>query len=160
MSDWGVANDVAVPDLGIAPVGDRVPVPQRQREHAQPVESVLDVGALVTQPAAEAAGRNRAGAGERGVLGQESVTGVNGLGPRALDHLEQLVDVQVGLRGRSRAEQERLVGAAHVERVAVRLGVHANRRDAHLAERAHDADGDLAPVGDQDLGEHAARKAI
>ena len=34
---------------------------------------------------------------EGGVLGQEAVAGVDGLGAGALDHLEQLVDVEVGL---------------------------------------------------------------
>ena len=39
-------------------------------------------------------------AGERGVLGEEAVAGVDGLGARLLDHLEQLVDDEVGLRRR------------------------------------------------------------
>ena len=39
-------------------------------------------------------------------------------------------------------------------RVAVGLGVDGDGGDAELVERADDADGDLATVGDQDLGEH------
>ena len=50
--------------------------------------------------------------GERGVLGQEAVAGVHGLGAGGLDDLDQLVDVQVGLGGGPGAEQVRLVGAA------------------------------------------------
>ena len=46
--------------------------------------------------------------GERGVLGQEAVAGMHGLGAGGLDDLHQLVDVQVGLGGRPRAEQVRL----------------------------------------------------
>ena len=41
-----------------------------------------------------------------------------------------------------------------MERVAVELGVHGDRGDAELAAGADDPDGDLAPVGDQDLVEH------
>ena len=45
-------------------------------------------------------------------------------------------------------------------RVAVGLRVDGDGGDAELVERADDADRDLAAVGDQDLGEHAARHAI
>jgi hypothetical protein len=40
-----------------------------------------------------------------------------------------------------------------MQRSAVRFGVDRNRRDLQLAESATDADGDLASVGDQNLGE-------
>jgi hypothetical protein len=39
-------------------------------------------------------------------------------------------------------------------RVAVGFGVDGDGGDAELVERADDAHGDLAPVGDEDLGEH------
>src|SRR5512138_2537596 len=44
-----------------------------------------------------------------------------------------------------------------MERLAVGFRVHGNRRDAHFAESPHDADGDLAPVCNQNLREHGAR---
>ena len=56
---------------------------------------------------------------ERGVLGQEAVAGVDGLGAGALDHLEQLVDVQVGLGRRPGAEQ---VGLGRALDVLARRG--------------------------------------
>ena len=43
--------------------------------------------------------------GERRVLGQEAVAGVDGLGAGGLDDLHQLVDVEVGLGGRPGPEQ-------------------------------------------------------
>jgi BirA family biotin operon repressor/biotin-[acetyl-CoA-carboxylase] ligase len=46
----------------------------------------------------------------------------------------------------------RPVGHLHVQRVAVRIGVHRNRGDPHLAARADHPHGDLAAVGDQDPG--------
>src|SRR4029453_8832492 len=80
---------------------------------------------------------------------------VHGLGARALDHLEQLVHVEIGLGRRPRAEQIRLRGALDVLRVAVGLGVDRHRLDPELVERADDTNGDLASVADQDLCEQA-----
>ena len=62
--------------------------------------------------------------------------------------------VEVALGRGLAAERIRLVGESHVQRVAVELRVHGHRGDAELAARADDAYGDLAPVGDQDLGKH------
>ena len=42
-----------------------------------------------------------------------------------------------------------------MEGVAVEVGVHGHGGDAELLAGTDDPDGDLAPVGDQDLGEHA-----
>ena len=61
---------------------------------------------------------------------------------------------EVALRRRGGAQQVGLAGARDVQRVAVELGVHGDARDPELFERAHDADGDLTAVGDQDLREH------
>ncbi len=94
--------------------------------------------------------------GEGRVLGQEAVAGVDRLGARALDRLDQLLDVEVALGGRPGAEQVGLVGALDVERVAVELGVDGDGRDPELLAGADDSDRDLAAVGDQDLREHAA----
>ena len=95
-----------------------------------------------------------AGAGEVGVLGEEAVAGVDRLGPRLLGRVDDLDDVQVALGGGRRADQEGLVGLAHVRGVAVDLRVDGDRSDAHLLQRAGDANRDLAAVGYQDLLEH------
>ena len=92
--------------------------------------------------------------GERGVLGQEAVAGVDGLGAGGLDDLHDLVHVEVGLGRRPGPEQVRLAGPLDVLGVAVGLGVDGDGGDAELVERSDHADGDLATVGDQDLGEH------
>ena len=91
---------------------------------------------------------------EGGVLGQEAVAGVHGLGAGLLDHLEQLVDLEVGLGRRPGAQQVGLGGALDVLRVAVGLRVDGDGGDAELVERADDAHGDLSTVGDEDLAEH------
>ena len=93
---------------------------------------------------------------ERCVLRQEAIARMHRLGAGALDHLEQLVDHEVALAGRPRAEQERLVGALDVWRVAIELGVDRDRADPELLAGADDAHRDLAAVGDQYLREHGA----
>ena len=62
------------------------------------------------------------------------------------------------LRYESRAgggpDADVVVGEAHVQRLAVGLGVHGDRLDAELAAGADDAQRDLAAIGDQDFLEH------
>ena len=72
-------------------------------------------------------------------------------GLRAARGVQDRLDRQVGLRGRRRADAERLVGHLHVQRVAVGVGVDGDAGDAQLAAGADDAHRDLAAVGDQDL---------
>ena len=76
------------------------------------------------------------------------------LGARAAHDVQHTLDVEVAVGGQRAAEQVRLAGAGDVRGVAVELGVDGDRRDPELVERARDADGDLAAVGDEDLGEH------
>ena len=63
--------------------------------------------------------------------------------------VDDLADVEVGLRRRAAAERDRLVGLAHEGRVGVGVGVDRDGRDAHRARGAEDAARDLAAVGDQ-----------
>jgi hypothetical protein len=102
--------------------------------------------------------RALAGLGQRRVLAQEAVAGVDGLGAGLLGGVDDLVDPQVALARGGRPDGERLVGHADVEGGAVGLGVHGDRADPHLAQRAHDADGDLAAVGYQDFAEGAGHR--
>ena len=70
---------------------------------------------------------------------------------------EKPVSAQVGLGGRRAADVHRLVGLPHVRRGAVGVAEHRHRAIAEPARGAHHAAGDLAAVGDQDLGKaHAA----
>ncbi len=95
-----------------------------------------------------------AGGGEARVLGQEAVTGMDRVGAASLGGIDDLLSGQVALRSRRRPDEERLVGVLGEEGVLVRLGIHGHRANAHLAAGAHDADGYLAPVGDEDLLDH------
>jgi hypothetical protein len=67
---------------------------------------------------------------------------------------DDLVDQQVGLRGRRRADVDGLVGHLHVHRLRVGVRIDGYRLDPHPPGGLDDAAGDLAAVGDQDFLEH------
>ena len=96
------------------------------------------------------------GPGEVGVLGEEAVAGVDGVGPALLDDAEDGLGVQVALGRGLAAQGVGLVGQPDVERVAVELGVDGHRGHPELAAGPDDPDGDLSPVGDENLLQHAA----
>ena len=93
------------------------------------------------------------GAGEVGVLCEEAVAGVHGVGAGAARDREQLVDDEVGLAAGDAVEGVGLVGEPGVARVAVLVGIHGDGAETGVTGGADDADGDLAPVGDEDLGD-------
>lgn len=96
-----------------------------------------------------------AGGGEVGVLGEEPVAGVDGLGSRRLRCGDDLVDVEVGLARLGGAEAHGGVGGSHVGGVGVGVGVDGDGADAQALGGADDAEGDLAAVGDEDGVEHS-----
>ena len=67
------------------------------------------------------------GPGEVGVLREEPVAGVDGVGAAALDGVQDGLGVQVALGGGLPAEGVGLVGQAHVQSIAVELGVRRPR---------------------------------
>ena len=95
------------------------------------------------------------GLGEVAVLREEAVAGVDRLRSGLLDHIEELLGVDIALRCGLSAEGERLVREPNVEGVAVEFGVHGHGGDAHLLACPDDPDGDLTTVCDQDFGKHA-----
>jgi hypothetical protein len=99
----------------------------------------------------EAGGLDRAG--EDGILGEEPVAGVDGLGSGLQRRLDDLLLVQVALDRRPGAEQPGLVRHTNVEGGAIGLGVDGHRGDLQLAQRPEDADGDFPPVGNEDFRE-------
>ena len=104
-----------------------------------------------------------AGAGEVGVLGEQAVARVDGVAAGGFGGVEDGVDVEVRLRDGGGTEPGGAVGAAHVQGAGVGVGVDGVRADAEAAAGAHDADGDLAAVGDQESvegGGHGAVTAI
>ena len=94
------------------------------------------------------------GAGEVGVLGEEPVAGVHGLGAAARDHVDDGVGVQVALGGALTAEGVGLVCVGNMQGRAIRVGIDGDAADAELAEGAKDPDGDLPAIRDEDFLEH------
>ena len=93
-------------------------------------------------------------------LGEEAVTGVNGVGVGDLAGGDDRRDVEVALSGRRRADADRLIGEPGVHRLGVRRGVDGHGLDAELPAGTDDPDRDLPPVGDQDLVEHRPHSRI
>jgi hypothetical protein len=94
------------------------------------------------------------GVGKGGVLGEEAVARVDGLGARLTRRREHAVGAQVRVRRRRAAHAHGDVGHLHVLCVAVGLGEDGDGLDAHAPRRAHDAARNLAAVGDEQLAEH------
>src|SRR6185369_1133386 len=94
--------------------------------------------------------------GERGVFGQEAITGVDGFGIRHLGRRNDRRHVQVALGRRSRPDAHGLFGQLDVFRVAVGLGIDHDRLHSEFAAGTLDAQRDLSAIGDKNLLEHQA----
>ena len=97
-----------------------------------------------------------AGLGEARVLRQEAVARVDRAGAGVARRLQDALRVEVALRGRRRADAHRGIGHRHMRRIGIRLGVDGHRAQLERLQRADDAAGDGAAVGDQDSVEHEA----
>ena len=75
------------------------------------------------------------------------------VGLRPTSRFEDGVLIQVTLRRSAAADEIGLVPVGDVRRGAIGVRVDGHGPDAELAQRAEDADGDLAAVGDQHLSE-------
>ena len=93
--------------------------------------------------------RRRAGPGEGGVLGQEAVAGMDRVAPGRPRRRDHAVDVEIGFRPRA-VQRHGLVGGRDMGRRRVVLRMDRHARDPQVGRRPGDADGDLAPVGDED----------
>ena len=98
--------------------------------------------------------RFRKCARKRFALGEKSVAGVNGFGPRLAAGLDDLVDQQIAFGRRRRPDKDRIVRHFDMKGVAVGLGIDRNRLNTHPAGGLDDAAGDLAAVSDQNSFEH------
>src|SRR5690554_105216 len=94
------------------------------------------------------------GFGERGVLREETVARVNGLGATLLGNLDDLFSPQVALGAGCGADVEGFVGHGHVPCIGVGLRIDGDDANAHAVGGLYDPAGDFAPVGDQYLAEH------
>ncbi|GAB7302805.1 hypothetical protein MAFF212519_06560 [Clavibacter michiganensis] len=92
---------------------------------------------------------------EVGVLGEEPVARVDGVGAALERHADDLVDIEVRPDGVALlADEVRLVRLQPVQRVPVLVRVDGDRAGAQLDGGPERADRDLPAVGDEDLLEH------
>lgn len=89
------------------------------------------------------------GLGELGVLGEEPVAGVDGVGVRFSGDGDDRVDVEIGLRRRGAGQRVCLVGEPDEQRVRVGVGVDGDGLASAVMAGVDDAHRDLAAVGDQ-----------
>ena len=67
--------------------------------------------------------------GERGVLGQKAVSRMNRVDPGDLGGADHRRHVQIALRRPGRSDAHGLVGVAHVQRAAIRVGIDGDGAD-------------------------------
>ena len=102
-----------------------------------------------------------AGIDEIGVLGQQAIAGVDGIGPGEFGDADDFGDAEVSPHGRHPlADPVGLIRLEAVQAQLVFLGKDGDGFLAHLIGGPHDADGDLAPVGDEDLLEVGHGRAL
>ena len=88
---------------------------------------------------------------------EEAVARMDRLGAGRQRHGDDPVAAQIGL-GRCVPQQpHRLIGHRHMPRAGVGVGMDGDGGEAQPAAGVDDPAGDLAPIGDQDAGEHAAK---
>jgi hypothetical protein len=78
---------------------------------------------------------------------------VDRVGAGLLRRVEQLAEVEVGLRRGLTAQGERVVGKPYVGRVGVGFGVHGDALQPGVLGRSDHPDRDLPAVGDKHLGD-------
>ena len=98
--------------------------------------------------------------GELGILGEEAVSGMDGIRIGDFRSGDDIGDVEVALGTLGRADADGLIRKADVKAFRIRGGVHGHRLDAHLLARADDPQGDFATVGDQDFLEHVVNRWV
>ncbi len=87
--------------------------------------------------------------GEGSVLGQKTVTGMNGARTGEMCCQKDGILIEIALGGTRRADAEKAVCGLAVRRFPVGLGADGDRLQAELAAGALDPDCDLATIGDQ-----------
>ena len=89
--------------------------------------------------------------GKAEVLGEETVTGMHGRAAGLVGHGHQFVGVMIGRNTEQAAFAAVLAGVAHMARSGVFGGKDGGKGHTQLAAGPHDAYGDLAAVGDENL---------
>ena len=90
--------------------------------------------------------------GEIGILGEESVAGVNRISANFLGEGDDAIDIEIGAnRFAGFAEQVGFVGFEAMKGEAIFVGVDRDGANAEFMRGAEDANGDFAAVGDEEF---------
>src|SRR5207248_2528511 len=84
-----------------------------------------------------------------GVLRQEAIAGMNGVGAGLARSIEDGRDVQIARLGGCRSDEKGPIGLLDVKGVLIRLGIDSNRFFPRLVAGPRDADRDLAAICDE-----------
>src|SRR4051794_2225326 len=76
---------------------------------------------------------------------------MHGIGAGGFCRVDDCLDVEIGLRRQRPADTHRLIGLAHMHRIPIRIRIYRDHTMAETARGAHDAQRDLAAIGDQDF---------
>src|SRR5262245_24943417 len=92
--------------------------------------------------------------GEVGILGEKSVPRMYRVDVGDFGRRDDLRDVQVALRRGRGADANHFVREAHVQGVAVGLGIHGDCFDTEFTTGPNDPAGDFTTIGDKNFFEH------
>ena len=91
--------------------------------------------------------------GESRILGQKTITGMHRVRPGLGRRRQNRRNVQIGLSYGGLANADRLIGHLHMWGARIGFGINRNRTVAQMMRRPHDAAGNFAAIGNQDLAE-------
>ncbi len=91
---------------------------------------------------------------EIGIFRQEAIARMDGVRPGNGGRREDGRDIEVRVAAGRRADTYGFIRQADIHGIGVSRGMHGNRPDTQFATGPQDAQGDLATIGNEDLGKH------
>ena len=91
------------------------------------------------------------GFGEIGILGQEAIARMDGIGAGRPGRGKDGLDLEIAFGRRRRADMDRLIGLAHMFCARIGVGIDGDRRNTEPTAGLKNAAGDLAPIRDEQL---------
>ena len=89
-----------------------------------------------------------------GVLGEKTVSGMDGIDIGNLGSTDDAVDFQIAFTAGCRTDTDRLIGELHMEGVDIRFGIDGHGANAEFLAGTNNPQGNLPPIGDKDFLEH------
>ena len=96
------------------------------------------------------------GLGEPGILGQETVAGMNGIRARCARRRNHCIDIQIALGRCFGADIHRFIGGIHMHRAGIGIRIDSNDVDSQAPRGACHAHGDLAAICNKQSFDHVS----